>query len=72
MSANKIQIGGSHYRSKKIQPWDAMEVWMSKEEFVGYLRGNVIKYAARCNEKGGVEDLQKAQHYLTKLLEVLQ
>jgi hypothetical protein len=26
---------------------------------------------ARCNEKGGVEDLLKAQHYLDKLISIL-
>jgi hypothetical protein len=63
------QVGGDHYRSKEIQPWDAMEAWMSPEQFRGYLRGNIIKYIARCDDKGGREDLQKAQHYLAKLLE---
>lgn len=72
MTANKRQVGGTHYNSKAIQPWDAMASCMSKEEFVGYLRGNVIKYTMRCNDKGGVQDLEKAQHYLEKLLEVLK
>ena len=71
MKANDIQVGGDHYKSKQIQPWDAMQSCMSQEEFVGFLRGNVIKYAMRCNDKGGRQDLAKAQHYLTKLLEVL-
>lgn len=66
------QIGGDHYRSKTIQPWDAMEAWMSPEQFRGFLRGNVIKYVARCDDKGGVEDLKKARHYLDKLLEMNQ
>jgi len=70
-TVNKRQIGGKHYVTKDIQPWDAMADWMSHEEFVGYLRGNVIKYMARCNEKGGVEDLLKAQHYLDKLISIL-
>jgi len=26
---------------------------------------------ARCNDKGGIQDIQKAQHYIEKLLEVL-
>jgi hypothetical protein len=69
--ASSKQIGGTHYTSKTIQPWDAMAVWMSKEEFVGFLRGNAIKYLARCNDKGGVEDVKKAQHYIQKLIEVL-
>lgn len=65
------QVGGDHYKSKAVQPWAVMESCMSKEEFVGYLRGNVINYTMRCNDKGGVQDLQKAAHYLDKLLEVL-
>ena len=71
MSANDTQVGGDHYKSKAVQPWAAMEAWMSPEEFRGYLRGCVIKYVARCYDKGGAEDLQKAAHYLAKLLEVL-
>lgn len=70
-SADDYQIGGTHYVGKTIAPWDAMQSCMSNEEFVGYLRGNVIKYTMRCNDKGGRQDLEKAQHYLTKLLEVL-
>ena len=65
------QVGGTHYANKKVQPWDAMSAWMSQEEFVGFLRGNAIKYLARCNEKGGIEDVKKAQHYIDKLIEVL-
>lgn len=67
-SATSYQIGGDHYQ-KAIQPWDAMEAWMTHDEFCGYLRGNVIKYVARYREKGGVEDLKKAKHYLVKLIE---
>lgn len=69
-TADAIQIGGDHYRSKSIQPWEAMAAWMTAEEFAGFLRGNVIKYVARCMDKGGVEDLKKARHYLDKLIEV--
>lgn len=63
------QIGGDHYRTKAIQPWDAMEAWMGPEQFEGFLRGNVIKYMARYPDKGGEEDIRKAGHYLTKLKE---
>lgn len=70
MSASKKQVGGEHYRSKTIQPWDAMEAWMTTEEFVGFLRGNAIKYIARAPDKGGLDDIRKAVHYLEKLLEV--
>ena len=67
---NSYQIGGDHYASKPIQPWDAMEAWMSKEAFAGFLRGNCIKYLARFMDKNGIEDLMKCQHYLAKLIEI--
>lgn len=66
------QIGGDHYASKAIQPWDAMEAWLSPKAFQGYLRGNAIKYLARAGNKGdALEDYQKAQHYLSRLIEVM-
>jgi hypothetical protein len=69
MSARESQVGGDHYKSKAIQPWDAMQAWMSKEAFMGFLQGNVIKYVARWQEKGGYDDLRKARHYLDKMIE---
>ncbi len=72
MSANEIQVGGDHYTSKKIQPWEAMESWMSPEQFEGFLRGNVIKYIARYKDKDGLKDVHKARHYLEKLIECLE
>ena len=41
---------------------------MSREEFAGYLRGSAIKYLARCNKKGGLEDMRKARHFVDKLI----
>lgn len=66
------QIGGDHYRTKAVQPWDAMRAWMTPEQFRGFLRGNAIKYLARCDDKGGVEDLKKAAHYLEKLIQEME
>ena len=68
-TADGRQVGGDHYKAKAVQPWTAMESWMTPEQFVGFLRGNAIKYLARCDAKGGVDDLKKAQHYLEKLIE---
>jgi hypothetical protein len=69
MSADDMQVGGEHYRNKDIQPWTAMQAWMTPEQFKGFLWGNVIKYIARWQDKGGVEDLRKARHYMDKLIE---
>lgn len=66
------QEGGDHYLNMGIQPWDAMQCWLSPEQFTGYLLGNCIKYIARFNViadgKGGLPDLLKARHYLDQLI----
>jgi hypothetical protein len=60
----------AHYTSKALQPWDAMKVWMSREQYAGFLRGNVIKYLARYPEKDGVKDLRKERDYIDRLIEL--
>lgn len=70
--SRSYQVGGNHYSKMKVQPWDAMESCMSDEEFVGYLRGNIIKYVMRCSEKDGIQDLKKSKHYLEKLIDTLE
>jgi hypothetical protein len=65
MSANEIQVAGSHYKTKAIQPWD----YIAANE-LGYFEGNIVKYVSRWRNKGGVEDLRKAKHYLEKLIEL--
>jgi hypothetical protein len=65
MTANDKQIGGSHYKEGAIQPWDYIAA-----NSIGYFEGNIIKYVSRWKQKGGVDDLRKAQHYLEKLIEL--
>lgn len=69
-SANDLQIGGQHYKEMGVQPWDVMESVLSHDEFVGFLRGNVIKYSMRAGRKDGSDDAGKAKHYMMKLKEV--
>jgi hypothetical protein len=66
--ADDIQVGGQHYKSLGIQPWEVMEAVLSCDEFVGYLKGNIIKYGMRQGLKGS-DDAQKAEHYRQKLRE---
>jgi hypothetical protein len=72
--ASTRQVGGDHYLTQGIQPWDAMRAWMTPEQFAGFLLGNAIKYLARFNAqapgKGGLNDLEKAAHYLDRLIEL--
>lgn len=45
-----------------------LEAWLTPEEFAGFLKGNVIKYLARANKKGGgAEDAAKAAWYAARL-----
>jgi hypothetical protein len=46
-----------------------MEAVLTPEEFRGFLKGNVIKYAMRAGRKPGSDDGQKAMHYKQKLKE---
>lgn len=63
------QVGGDHYTTMRVQPWEAMQAWMSPEQYRGFLRGNAIKYLARTGRKGAdLADLKKAAHYLEELL----
>lgn len=70
VSADARQVGGSHYRDMQMQPWDVMQAVLTPEEFRGFLKGNVIKYAMRQGKKEGTDDAGKAQHYAQKLAEI--
>jgi len=67
-------VGADHYTRMTIQPWDAMAEWLTPEQYTGFLIGNCIKYLSRFNchapGKGGLQDLEKAQHYLDKLADL--
>ena len=69
-NADDMQISGSHYKDMGIQPWVVMEAVLTREEFIGYLKGNVIKYAMRQGKKEGSDDAGKAMHYKYKLEEI--
>ena len=69
--ADDLQIGGDHYKEMGVQPWSVMEAVLTHEEFVGFLKGNAIKYAMRQGKKDGSNDTGKARHYIQKLKEVL-
>ena len=61
-----------HYNQGGIECIDAIESMLTYEEFVGYLRGNSLKYRWRFRYKNGIEDLRKAEWYENKLLEILE
>ena len=57
-----------HYNQGGIECIDAIESSMSKEAFAGHCKACVLKYLWRYKDKGGVESLEKAQWYLSRLI----
>lgn len=61
MKVNEIQIGGTHYKELPYQHWDVCD-----DTFCPYLLGCATKYIARWRKKGGIQDLEKAIHFIRK------
>jgi hypothetical protein len=59
----------SHYRKGKVECIDAIKS-ATGDGYQFYLQGNIIKYMWRFNHKNGLEDLQKAQWYLSELMKL--
>lgn len=59
----------SHYTQGGIECIEAIKASLGANGFCDYCKGNVLKYLWRWRDKGGVEDLEKAQVYLGWLLE---
>jgi len=58
------QIGGNHYQNLAIQP-----VEYCFKNKLDNLQSNVIKYVTRFKAKNGLQDLQKAKHYIDLLIQ---
>jgi|TARA_R110000787_G_scaffold25869_1_gene72524 hypothetical protein len=58
-----------HYNFAGIECIDAIRAATGSEGFDSYLQGNIMKYLWRYQYKNGVEDLKKAQWYLSRLIE---
>lgn len=64
IKASEIQVGGQHYKTMAIQPSE-----FNFKNNLNWLEGNAVKYICRHHAKGGVEDINKAIHYLQLLKE---
>jgi hypothetical protein len=63
-AAKLHQVGGDHYIKYSIQPFDIIDCYG-----LNFYAGNALKYLLRYRDKGGVQDLEKARHYIDKLIE---
>jgi len=64
-AAKDFQIGGNHYKNMVIQPVE----FITKNN-IGFIEGCIIKYVCRHQDKGGVQDIDKAIHFLELLKEM--
>lgn len=72
ISARDIQVGGTHYKSLSVQPWDVVDTWPVEQQ-IGFYRGNALKYLMRMGSKDeALQEIKKAAHYVQKLIEVLE
>lgn len=66
MSANDKQVGGDHYKVGGEEHWDRVH-----RLGLDYFQAAITKYVERAHKKNGVQDLEKAAHYLEKYIEIL-
>lgn len=64
-----MTTNSKHYETFNIQPWEIMEANFTTEEFIAYLKGNIIKYTLRSKGQD-LSDAEKIKHYAEKLIEV--
>ena len=67
---NDIVNSPSHYTQNKVEVIESIADALSNEEFIGYLKGNIMKYLLRAGKKRGsaaTEDMGKATWYISRL-----
>lgn len=61
-----------HYQGK-VEPIELMQAQMTQAELIGFLKGNIIKYATRCGKKDDpAKEVAKIKRYADWLLDVLE
>ncbi|MGI9136095.1 MAG: DUF3310 domain-containing protein [Candidatus Nanopelagicales bacterium] len=63
----------AHYTAGGIETIEYIKAKLTAEEFIGYLKGNVIKYTSRAGKKQDtIQDLEKAQWYMNRQIKELK
>ena len=67
MTDNKLRP--AYYKKNNHDLWWYLEQGLiTKDEFIGFIKGNIFKYVTRYQHKNGIEDLEKARTYLNELI----
>lgn len=66
VNANSRQVGGGHYKTEHgLEHWDVVAMFG-----LDYFQGQITKYVMRHRKKNGIQDLEKARHFLDKYIEL--
>jgi hypothetical protein len=60
----------SHYTRGAVECIEAIKSALGDDGFIDYCSGNAIKYLFRWRHKNGLEDLKKAQFYLSEVIKM--
>ena len=72
MQPSLRQVGGDHYKTMTVQPWDVVDTWPLEQQ-IGAYRAGALKYVMRMGSKDeSIQEIGKGVHYLEKLIEVLK
>ena len=65
LTADDIQVSGSHYKDMAIQPVE----FITKNN-LGFLEGSIVKRICRWRAKDGLKDLEKIKHEVDLLIQL--
>lgn len=69
----ELTVSSNPHYDTSIQPIETMQANMTPEEFLGYLKGNIIKYACRCGRKDEpLKEAKKIKEYAGWLVDALE
>jgi hypothetical protein len=71
MKENNEILTPSYYWKGGIDVIEFAKMHFPKQQVIGFLRINALKYLVRYDEKGGVDDLEKSMNY-TRMLKELE
>jgi hypothetical protein len=65
----KMSEQPKYYDKNGLSPLDAFKQGLiSRDEYCGFIKGNIIKYVVRCEDKDDpIDDIDKAMNYLYEL-----
>ena len=62
-----------HYTVGGHEAIEVIKAKLTREEFIGYCKGNVLKYTMRANYKGDHDtDIRKAEYYIREAVDAAQ